>query len=163
MIVTIREICLDDDPAVCSVIKQVLVEFGVNRPGTAYFDASLNNMTFSYSRPESVYFVATSDGKIVGGAGIYPTQGLPKKTCELVKMYLLPEARGIGLGKALINKCTDFAKENGYKRIYLETLPELENAVFVYKSMGFELLSKALGNSGHFACSIHMIKDIGDK
>ena len=69
----------------------------------------------------SVYYVALNNNKVVGGGGIYPTDGLPADTCELVKMYLLPQARGIGLGKKLIDKCLDFAKEAGYKNVYLET------------------------------------------
>ena len=40
--------------------------------------------------------------EMVGGGGIYPTKGLPEKTCELVKMYLLPVARGKGVGKMII-------------------------------------------------------------
>ena len=76
-------------------------------------------------------------------------------------MYLLPEARGKGLGKALVNSCIDFAIKNGYKKVYLETMPELQNAVNMYEKMGFTLLQGPLGNTGHFACSIRMLKDIG--
>ena len=62
-----------------------------------------------YFKPRSHYFVAEINGE-VGGGGIYPTDGLPEDTCELVKMYLLPQARGAGLGRTLIEKCIDKAK-----------------------------------------------------
>ena len=98
--------------------------------------------------------------KIVGGGGIYPTEGLPEGTCELVKMYLLPEARGIGLGRQLIEMCLGKAREKGFKRIYLETMPELVLALNMYKKFGFENLCEPLGNSGHFGCDLHMILNL---
>ena len=104
------------------------------------------------------YFVAAIDEKVVGGGGIYPTEGLPGDTCELVKMYLLPEARGIGLGKTLIEKNLSFAKEKGYKQVYLETMPELKQALKVYEKFGFEYLKGPMGNSGHTGCSLWMLK-----
>lgn len=160
MEITIREIKKEDDPVISSVVESVLVEHGVNRPGTAYYYDSLNHMSDFYLIRNGIYFIGSFDGKVSGGAGIYPTDGLPEATCELVKMYLLPEARGKGLGKALIEKYIAFAHQNGYTKVYLETMPELQNAVRVYEKLGFTLIPNALGNSGHFVCTIRMIKDI---
>ena len=158
--IEIRKIDKKDDEVIREVIKSVLVEFGVNRRGTAYYDDSLNYMTEFYSKPKSIYYIGLVEEKIMGGAGVYPTEGLPADTCELVKMYLLPEARGKGLGKALIEQCIAFAKEKGYKKMYLETMPELQRAVMTYEGFGFNLLDGPIGNTGHFACTIRMIKDI---
>jgi putative acetyltransferase len=160
MQVDIEPITSGDNEAICAIIKSVFEEHGINRPGTAYFDKSLHHLSEVFSIAKSNYFIARVDGKILGGAGIYPTDGLPPDTCELVKMYLLPEARGKGAGKALIDQCVQFARQAGYTKIYLETMPELKKAVRIYENLGFELLPGAIGNSGHFACSIHMIKDI---
>ena len=80
--------------------------------------------------------------------------------CELVKMYLLPQARGHGLGRLLIEKCIDAAAENGFKKIYLETMPELKQALHVYEKFGFEYLNGPMGNSGHTGCSLWMLKEI---
>lgn len=156
----IREIRKEDNEAIRSVIRTVLEEFGVNKPGTAYYDDALNHMYETYMGKNRIYYLGLVNGKIAGGAGIYPTEGLPADTCELIKMYLLPETRGIGLGKALVNKCLDFAQSNRYKRVYLETMPELNNAVKMYEKMGFSLLEGPMGNTGHFACTIRMIKGI---
>jgi putative acetyltransferase len=156
----IQPITAADNEAICTIIKSVFEEHGINRPGTAYFDESLHYLSDVFSIAKSRYFIARVDGQILGGAGIYPTDGLPADTCELVKMYLLPDARGKGTGKALIEQCVQFAKQAGYTKIYLETMPELKKAVRIYERLGFELLPGAIGNSGHYACSIHMIKDI---
>ncbi|MDX1954779.1 MAG: GNAT family N-acetyltransferase [Chitinophagaceae bacterium] len=75
-------------------------------------------------------------------------------------MYLVPEVRGMGLGKKMIETCFDNAREMGYKNIYLETMPELEKAVKVYEKLGFEYLPGPLGNSGHFGCGKWMLKAI---
>ena len=93
----------------------------------------------------AAYFAAEINGKIVGGAGIYPSDGLPAGTCEFVKMYLLPEARGVGLGKTLIEKSLQFAKENGYENVYLESMPELKKALKIYEKFGFRLPGWANG------------------
>ena len=96
----------------------------------------------------------------MGGAGIFPSAGLPKDTCELVKMYLIPDARHIGLGRKLISICLEKAKETGYKKVYLETLPELKQAVKVYEKFGFTYLKGPLGNTGHFGCNVWMIHEL---
>ena len=75
-------------------------------------------------------------------------------------MYLLPAGRGIGLGKRLMQLCLEAAKSNGYRKVYLETMPGLVNAVPLYEKFGFKYLEAPLGNSGHFDCDIHMIKDL---
>ena len=113
-----------------------------------------------FQKEKSVYNIAEINGKIVGGGGIYPTAGLPTDTCELVKMYLLPEARGIGLGSKLITLCLEQAKANGFSKVYLETMNELKAALKVYAGMGFTYLNGPMGNSGHFGCPLWMIKEL---
>src|SRR5690349_18039067 len=94
-VVGIRTIAPSDNAAIADVIRSTLKEFGANHPGTVYYDEATDHLYESFSStPRSVYFVATYQDKILGGGGIFPTAGLPEDTCELVKMYLLPEARG---------------------------------------------------------------------
>jgi putative acetyltransferase len=60
----------------------------------------------------------------------------------------------------LIKQCIATAKEAGFKKIYLETMPELKLALNVYEKFGFSYLSNPLGNSGHFGCDLWMIKEL---
>lgn len=156
----IRVIDAKDNAIIASIIRETLTEFGAARPGTVYYDEATDRLSEVFDVPRGSYFIAEVDGEIVGGAGIYPTEGLDAQTCELVKMYLLPIARGKGVGRALMNKCIDFAKSQGYEQIYLETMPELSNAIHLYEKMGFKNLDGPLGQSGHFGCGIWMLKDI---
>lgn len=155
---SIRFIEPKDNVALAAVIRAALTEFGANKPGTVYFDPTTDNLSALFETPGSVYYVAEKDNEILGGCGIFPTVGLPDKTCELVKLYLSPGSRGTGLGKALMLKAMAWAKEAGYEQVYLETMPELSNAVTMYEKLGYNRLPKSLGNSGHDGCSIWMLK-----
>ena len=135
-----------------------MAEFGANHPGTVYYDDTTDALYELFQKEGAGYFVATLNDEVVGGGGIYPTDGLPADTCELVKMYLLPEARSIGLGKTLIEKNLSFARETGYKHVYLETMPELKQALKVYEKFGFDYLKGPMGNSGHTGCSLWMLR-----
>lgn len=156
----IRRIEEKDNHDLAVAVRNTLAEFGANKPGTVFFDPTTDDLYGLFQKQGSFYYVALKNETVVGGGGIYPTDGLPANTCELVKMYLLPEARGIGLGKKLIDKCLAFAKDAGYKNVYLETMPELKNALKVYEKMGFRYLNKPMGNSGHFGCKLWMMAAI---
>ena len=158
--ITIRTISPADNAAIAHIIRSTLLEFGAARPGTVYYDESTDRLSEIFSAPGSIYYIAEQDGAIMGGAGIYPTEGLGNATCELVKMYLLPAARGIGLGRMLMERCISFAAGAGYEQIYLETMPELSQAIGLYEKVGFKRLSASLGSSGHFGCGIWMLKKI---
>ena len=159
--VQIRTIVENDNAAVANIIRSTLKEFGADRPGTVYYDEATDFLFQSFdSTPGSIYYVAEYNGKLVGGGGIFPSPGLPQDTCELVKMYLLPKARGMGLGKLLIQKCIDFAKDAGYKNIYLETMPELKRALKTYEKFGFTYIKAPIGNTGHFGCDLWMLKEL---
>ncbi|WP_419868015.1 GNAT family N-acetyltransferase [Chryseobacterium sp. CT-SW4] len=156
----IKLISSAENAAMAKILRDSLTEFGLNIPGTAYFDESTDRLYESFQKEKAAYFVAEENGEILGGAGIYPTEGLPGDTVELVKMYMSASNRGKGIGKKLMLKCIDFAKSCGYKNIYLETMPELKAAVSAYEKLGFRMLDKPLGNTGHFSCTIWMFNEL---
>jgi len=158
---TIRPIAPGDNAALARAVRDTLAEFGAAKPGTAYYDETTVHLYDLFSQtPHSAYFVAELNGKVLGGGGIFPTENLPADTVELVKLYLLPAARGRGVGKALITHCFEAARTNGYARVYLETTDELTQAIPLYERLGFTYLPEPLGNSGHFGCQIWMIKSV---
>ena len=159
---SIRTIGQGDNIALAKIIRDTLKEFNANKPGTVYFDDRTDHLFEEFSVDKSIYFVVEENGTVLGGGGIYPTANLPAGTCELVKLYLSPAARGKGIGKILMQKCIRAAKELGYKKIYLETMPELNIAIPMYEKYGFTYLSAAQGDSGHKGCDVWMIKDLED-
>ncbi|RZJ80783.1 MAG: GNAT family N-acetyltransferase [Flavobacterium sp.] len=156
----LRLIKEEDDAEMGKLIKSVLTEFKANKPGTAFYDESTGHLSNVFTDAKSAYWVLEDNGKIVGGGGIYPTAGLPADTVELVKLYLSSETRGKGFGKLIINQCIEHARLLDYQNIYLESMPELNQAVSLYEKLGFEYLPQALGNTGHFGCDIWMLKKL---
>ncbi len=158
--IVIRPIEATDNAAMAGIIRNTLEEFGANHPGTVYFDPTTDNLYNLFKTEKSAYWIVEDEQGILGGGGIFPTKGLPEATCELVKLYLLPRARGKGIGKILMEKCQQQARESGFTAIYLETMPELTIAVPLYEKMGYRYLDGPLGESGHFGCAIQMLKNL---
>ena len=158
--ITIRPIEPRDNKTIAGLIRQVLTEFDANKPGTAFFDKELDSLSDVFTTEGSGYWVAEENNILIGGAGIYPTEGLPDGYCELVKLYLHAGARGKGIGKKLLTICFSSAQLAGYTHMYLETMPELNAAIFVYGQTGFTYLTHPLGNSGHHYCSVRMVKKL---
>ncbi|MFO7721395.1 MAG: GNAT family N-acetyltransferase [Gillisia sp.] len=156
----IREIQPKDNQQVAEVVRKVLVEMGVPKVGTAYEDKSLDDMYSTYDHPGMSYFVVEENGKLIGGCGIAPLLGSEPQICELQKMYFIPEARGRGIGAEMMKTCLDYAKTEGYKQCYLETLPYMEHARKLYGRTGFRSLEKPMGDTGHYNCTMWMIKDL---
>ena len=158
--ITIKKIQPEDNAAVAVLIRKVLVEHDAPKVGTAYADTSLDRLSEVYTAERSVYFVVEKEGKIIGCAGIAPLENGDITICELQKMYFLPEARGLGLGAALIQQCLDAAVQFGFTKCYLETLPNMEAAQKLYTKFGFTYLDAPLGCTGHNSCPVWMLKQL---
>ena len=158
--VNIRKIEEKDNQQVKEVVQKVLVEMGVPKVGTAYEDPSLDNMYAAYQPPGTDYFVVEENNKIIGCAGIGPLEKADPSICELQKMYFLPEARGRGIGTKMMDHCLEYARSEGYTQCYLETLPYMENARKLYGRSGFRPLEKPVGDTGHYNCTMWMIRDL---
>lgn len=156
----IRPITESDNAAVAAVIRHVLTEHDVPKVGTAYADPQLDYMFQAYNQPRSAYFVVESADKIIGGAGISQLEQEGESVCELQKMYFMPEARGRGIGKEMMTKCLAAAQSFGYEKCYLETMPYMEAAQALYRKSGFSYICAPMGNTGHSACPVWMIKDL---
>lgn len=156
----IRKIVSADDSAIAAIIRNSLLEFNAAKPGTVYFDQSTDHLSELFKENRSAYFVIETGKEIAGGAGFFPTKGLKENTCELVKMYVGNKFRGNGYGQTLLEKCFEEARKEGYKKMYLESMPELKNALSMYEKNGFQYIPAAMGESGHTGCEIWMMKDL---
>ena len=156
----IRPIEPRDDAAVAAIIRAVMPEFGADGPGFAIHDAEVDGMCAAYARPRCAYFVIEHDGAVVGGGGIAPLENADQDVCELRKMYFLPQARGIGAGKAMMQRCLDAARVLGFRRCYLETLTGMDGAQALYQRSGFTPLRAPMGGTGHFSCDRFFIRDL---
>ena len=152
IIFVIRRIGEGDNPRMEQIIREVLLEFDAVGPGTSAADEELRDLCGAYRKPRCGYFVAVSDGTVVGGAGLAPLEGAGRDLCEIKKMYLLKAARGQGLGRELLERCLAAAGEYGFESCYLETLSDMKTARRLYESYGFRQISTRMGSTGHRRC-----------
>ena len=158
---TIRRVRKTDDKSIAKIIRCVFDEFDMPKTHTVYDDPDTNRQYELFrDEPLSVLWVAEADGKVIGTCGVYPTAGLPKGWCEIVKFYVDSNARGKGIGNQLFAKALSSARCLGYTTAYLETFPQFSGAVRMYERYGFEALDHQIGNSGHTATSIWMTKKL---
>lgn len=156
----IREIKPADNPGAAKMIRDVFDEHQAERRGTVYSDPNTDRLFELFAEePQSVFYVAEADGEILGTCGIYPTPGLPEACAELVKFYLNAKARGQGIGRALMEKSTQAAKEMGYRQLYLESLPVFAQAVRIYEKQGYRPLEQPFSKE-HPGCNLWYLKDI---
>jgi putative acetyltransferase len=156
----IRPITASDNDVIAEIIRSTLMEFGAAKEGTMYYDPSVYNTFQRFQKEKCAYFIVEKNEKIVGGGGVFQTEGLPEGVVELSRMYLLPEARGKGMGKFLLQYCEKAAHDFGYQQIYLETTNELQLAIPLYEKSGYEYLDAPLCDTGHFGCGIRMLKKL---
>ena len=157
---SIRKIIKGDNQAVAALIRAVFDELDIPKVGTAYEDPYLDLMFEEYNKPKSIYYVVEKDGIVVGSAGIAPLANGAVSICELQKMYFLPETRGIGIGAEMMEVCLQSAKNFGYEKCYLETMPFMLAAQKLYKKAGFEYISAPMGSTGHDSCPVWMLKEL---
>ena len=157
---TIRPIQSSDNEILAKIIRQCFRDFGAPTAGTVFEDPTTDDLYALFREEKSVLWVAEWGGEVVGCCGIYPSDNLPEDYVELVKLYLSADARGKGIGKALMQKSIESAGKLGYSTIYIESLPEFDIAVSLYEKSGFIRLKTPMGATSHPGCNVWMVKEL---
>ena len=100
------------------------------------FDQEMASLPGAYAEPQGRLFFAEVAGRPAGCVGVRP---LPDSegVCEMKRLYVTPEERGHGVGARLAMAAIKAAKEIGYRKILLDTLPNMRMAVKLYRELGF--------------------------
>lgn len=138
------------------IIRTVMSEFGATGCGFSSEDAEVDAMFEAYSAPDAAFFVIEKEGAVLGCGGMAALEGGAPAVCELRKMYFLPELRGRGQGKVLLQQILIAAREAGFRLCYLETLESMKGARHLYQKSGFEFIDGPMGNTGHSGCNSFM-------
>lgn len=132
--IIIRAATNQDKDRITGLVLSVLSEHGL-RLDLESTDADLNNIEENYLNSGGVFeLVEDRQGNLLGTFGLFP---LDEETCELRKMYFIPQARGIGLGRHILERAVNQARGLGFKRIVLETAGVLQKAIRLYTRFGF--------------------------
>lgn len=109
------------------------------------FDAELAALPGRYAGPAGALLLATVDARPAGCVALRDVGG---GVCEMKRLYIDPSARSLGLGKRLVAAILDRAKSLGYRRMVLDSTPEMSRAVALYRSFGFQEV-EPYGESSH--------------
>ncbi len=98
------------------------------------YSQELKNLPGQYNIPQGILYIALVDNK---PAGCIALRKIGQNDCEMKRLYVDPNFRGLGLGKLLSQKLLKYAKKQGYNYMYLDTLDTLLPAVQLYRKLGF--------------------------
>lgn len=119
-----------------AVIGSVLAEYGLTWEPTGA-DRDVLEIEACYQQVGGEFWVVEYQDQIVGTAAYYPIQRSPQAV-EIRKMYLLPSARGQGLGRFLLQQLEQAIAARGFHTIWIETASVLKEAVQLYESSGYQ-------------------------
>ncbi|MEM9382270.1 MAG: helix-turn-helix domain-containing GNAT family N-acetyltransferase [Planctomycetota bacterium] len=159
--VVLRPIKRSDQVGMARIVRDGLTEFGAIGAGCSIHDEEIDRLQRAYAADGAGYFVAARNGDLLAGAGFARLHGASdQSTCELRKMFAAPEARGLGIGRLLLEHCLDAARNAGYRTCYLETLIRMQQARALYEKLGFRRLDGPVGETGHFACDCWYVLEL---
>ena len=98
------------------------------------FEAELASLPGEYTPPQGRLILAWNDGRAVGCVAL---RAIDRGTCEMKRLYVQPGVRGQQLGRRISEHVCREAREAGYRRICLDTLPSMTSAIRLYTSLGF--------------------------
>jgi len=99
------------------------------------FDEEMASLPGAYAPPDGRLYYAANNGRPAGCVGV---RRFSEGVCEMKRLYVEPEQRGFGIGRDLAVAAIQSAKELGYRRILLDTLPAMRIAVKLYRELGFQ-------------------------
>lgn len=132
--IEVRLVETRDVPAVVAHVAEVLGEFGLAFGQGSPTDDELHHLPGSYERAGGAFWVALHEDELVGTCGVFP---VAPQTFELRKMYLRGTARGLGIGKRMLDVAVAWVRAHGGTRIGLDTTEAMTKAIRFYESNGF--------------------------
>jgi len=139
-----RRIKAAEDKVIAGIIRANLEKVHLDIPGTAYFDPQLDHMSDYYNKnpDRRIYFVAVDEkNQVVGGVGVAEFAGF-SNCAEIQKLYLDDSTKGKGFGRELMEVVEAWAREAGYRQLYLETHSNLKAAMKLYEKLGFRQIER---------------------
>ena len=128
-----RAIFPDDLPAVTAIYREYVPSPTANLDFQDY-EQEFAELPGQYAEPDGGVLLAVVEGRVVGCAA---QRRVEDGTCELKRVYVRPVARGMDLGRKLVEEMLRVAREAGYRRMCLDVLPEFVAAQRLYESLGF--------------------------
>ena len=123
----------EDLPEVRNLFEEYAGSLGIDLDFQG-FDEELADLPGQYAPPDGCLLLAQWKGQVAGCAAL---RKFSPSICEIKRLYTKPQFRGLGIGRALCVKVIGWARRFGYERMRLDTLPSMEKAKGLYRSLGF--------------------------
>ena len=126
-----------DAPGDVQAARELFAEYAASLDvdlGFQGFDDELEGLPAGYTSPTGVLLLANTSAGTVGCAAVRQLEG---DACELKRLYVRPAGRGAGLGRELTEHAIAAARQLGYRRMRLDTLPSMQTAYALYRELGF--------------------------
>jgi ribosomal protein S18 acetylase RimI-like enzyme len=127
-----------DSPELIRVVRELFLEYSESLGVDLCFQGfaeELASLPGEYSRPAGRLLVMMDEQQAVGCLALRP---ISNTVCEMKRLYLRAAYRGKGAGRALIDALIGAARQIGYERMRLDTLPSMIKAIAIYRSLGFQ-------------------------
>ena len=122
-----------DLESVRTLFREYADSLGVNLDYQG-FEEEVRDLPGKYAPPSGTLVLAFNDDELVGCVGVRP---IDDEIAEMKRLYVRPTGRGLGLGRTLAEAAIRFATVTGYSRMRLDTLPQMDRAQDLYRSLGF--------------------------
>ena len=132
----------DDIDVVRAILREYADGLGIDL-GFQAFDQELATLPGKYSPPRGTILLAWRDERVIGCVAL---RAFEFDICEMKRLYVRPEGRGHQIGTLLAQAVVHAAKEAGYRRMRLDTLPSMKSAQRLYASLGFRPISAYVFN-----------------
>jgi len=132
----------EDVPVVRRLFRQYADGLGIDL-GFQDFEAELASLPGKYAPPKGRLMLAWNGAEAVGCVALRPVDG---EACEMKRLYVQPEVRARQLGRRLAERICDEARQAGYRRMCLDTLPTMTSAIRLYTALGFRPIAPYVFN-----------------
>lgn len=132
--IDVRAVTKTDVPEVLVLVAEVLAEFGLEFGKGSVTDEELHHLPGSYDERGGAFWIARRGDELLGTCGVFPVK---PGVYELRKMYLRKDARGLRIGKRMLDVAIEWARGRGATHMVLDTVHEMKRAIEFYEANGF--------------------------